>query len=115
MRIKKGDFVQVISGAERGNRGKVLRVLPKKNRVIVEGLNYIYKHLRKSQQSPQGGRIEKEASIHASNVMIFCPNSQAPTRTTYHYETKNEDKKSKDNKKTVKAKVRYSKKSNRQI
>lgn len=119
MRIKKGDYVQIISGSEAGKRGRILRVLAKKNRVIVEGINYIFKHLKKSQKTPQGGRVEKEASIHISNVMLYCPHSQAPTRTYYQYEEKaQKDEKAKDAKseqKVKRAKVRYSKKSKRQV
>lgn len=86
MRIKKGDYVQVISGSETGKRGRVLRVLPRKGKVIIEGINYIYRHLKKSQKSTQGGRIQKEAAIQCSNVMLYDPNAQKPTRTFYRYE-----------------------------
>ena len=79
-RIKQGDMVAVISGDDRGKRGRVLRLLPHKNRVIVEGCNLVYKHLRKSQQHPQGGRIRREAALHMSNVMPIDPESNEPTR-----------------------------------
>ncbi len=71
MRIKKGDYVVVISGADKGVKGKVLRAYPKKQRVIVEKVHFIKKHTRASQQNQQGGIIEKEAPIHVSNVMLF--------------------------------------------
>lgn len=71
MRIKKGDTVQVISGNERGKTGKVLMVSPKSNRVIVEGVNFVKRHTKPSQQNPQGGIVEKEAPIHISNVMLM--------------------------------------------
>jgi large subunit ribosomal protein L24 len=67
--VKKGDEVVVISGAEKGKRGRVISVLPKKSRVIVEGACMIKKHMRKSQQNPQGSIIEREGSVHISNVM----------------------------------------------
>ncbi len=70
MHIKKGDTVTVISGNDQGKTGKILYVFPKTNRVIVEGVNFVKKHSRPSQQNPQGGIIEKEAPIHISNVMV---------------------------------------------
>lgn len=79
-RIRKGDLVTVISGDDSGKRGRILRVLTDKNRVIVEGVNLVYKHLRRSQQSPQGGRIRREAAIHSSNVMPIDPETNKPTR-----------------------------------
>jgi large subunit ribosomal protein L24 len=69
-RIRKDDMVEVISGNDRGKRGKVLRVIPDKNRLVVQGINLRWKHLRKSQQHPQGGRVRREVPIHMSNVMI---------------------------------------------
>jgi len=71
MKIKKGDTVLVIAGKERGKTGKVLRVEPERDRVVVERLNMIKRHRRPSPQNPQG-MIEKEAPIHASNVMFYC-------------------------------------------
>lgn len=79
-RIKKGDIVAVVSGDDRGKRGRVLRIISEKNRVIVEGVNLVYKHLRKSQQHPQGGRIRREAALHMSNVMPIDPETSRPTR-----------------------------------
>ena len=67
--VKRGDEVVVIAGTERGKRGKVISVLTGKERVIVEGLKMIKKHTRKNQQNPQGAIIEREGSIHISNVM----------------------------------------------
>lgn len=67
--VKKGDEVVVIAGTERGKRGKVITVLPGHQRVIVEGVKMIKKHVRKNQQHPQGAIIEREGSIHLSNVM----------------------------------------------
>lgn len=67
--VKKNDQVVVIAGTERGKRGKVIAVLRKKNRVIVEGVKMIKRHQRKSQQHPEGGILEREGSLHISNVM----------------------------------------------
>ncbi|RME96538.1 MAG: 50S ribosomal protein L24 [Verrucomicrobia bacterium] len=68
--VKRGDEVVVISGAEKGKRGKIIQVLRKKQRVVIEGVNLRKKHVRKSQQYPEGGIIEREGSIHISNVML---------------------------------------------
>lgn len=70
MHVKKGDTVVVLAGDDRGKTGRVLKLMPDKNRVIVEGVNFIVRHTRPSQTNPQGGRVEKEAPIHASNVAI---------------------------------------------
>jgi large subunit ribosomal protein L24 len=67
--VKKGDEVVVIAGAEKGKRGKIISVESKKERVIVEGVRMIKKHMRKSQANPQGAIIEREGTIHISNVM----------------------------------------------
>ncbi len=80
MKIKKNDMVMVISGNDRGKTGKVLKVFPKNNRVIIEGINIRKRHTKPSQKSPQGGILEKEASINASNVMMLDPKSNEPTR-----------------------------------
>jgi large subunit ribosomal protein L24 len=71
LKIKKGDTVKVIAGAYKGKEGKVLEMLPKKNRVLVEGVNIISKHSKPSNENPQGGIIKKEAPIHISNVMLI--------------------------------------------
>jgi large subunit ribosomal protein L24 len=67
--VKKGDEVVVISGTERGKRGKIISVLTGKNRVVVEGLKMIKKHMRKNQQNPNGAIVEREGTLHVSNVM----------------------------------------------
>lgn len=72
MRIKKGDTIKIISGEARGKTGKVLKVFPRKNRVLVEGINFVKRHTRPSQDNPQGGIIEKEAPIDLSNVMLLA-------------------------------------------
>lgn len=66
--VKKGDTVLVLSGADKGKAGRVLRVIPEKDRVVVEGVNIIKRHTRPTQKSPKGGIVEKEAPIHISNV-----------------------------------------------
>ena len=81
MNIVKGMSVRVISGNHRGKEGKVLYVFPKKDRVIVEGINIIKKHARPTQENPKGGVVEKEGSIHISNVMLIA--SGKPTRINY--------------------------------
>ena len=80
MRIKKGDLVQVVSGNDKGKQGKVLKVFPGENRVIVEKINLIKRHQRPTQTAPQGGIVEKEAPVNVSNVMLVCPNTKKPTR-----------------------------------
>ncbi|MDG1890539.1 MAG: 50S ribosomal protein L24 [Verrucomicrobiota bacterium] len=67
--VKRDDVVVVISGTEKGKRGKIIQVVPKKERVIVEGINMIKKHVRRNQQHPEGAIIEREGAIHISNVM----------------------------------------------
>ena len=79
-RLKSGDLVEVVSGAEKGKRGKVLRVDRDARRVTVQGVNMVYKHLRKSQKHPQGGRIQLEAAFDLSNVLLVDPKSGKPTR-----------------------------------
>ena len=78
--VRKGDTVMVVAGKERGKKGKVLRVIPEKGRVVVERLNMIKKHQRPTQKVRQGGIIEREGSIHLSNVMLVDPGSDKPTR-----------------------------------
>jgi large subunit ribosomal protein L24 len=78
--VRKGDTVMVVAGKERGKKGKVLRVIPEKGRVVVERINLIKKHQRPTQKVRQGGIIEREGSIHLSNVMLIDPNSDKPTR-----------------------------------
>jgi large subunit ribosomal protein L24 len=67
--VKRGDEVVVIAGTEKGKRGKIIQVVPKKERVIVEGLNIVKKHVRRNQQHPEGAILEREGAIHISNVM----------------------------------------------
>lgn len=80
MKIKKNDFVKVIAGNDRGRTGKVLKVFPKENRLIIEGVNIRKRHTKPTQKNPQGGIFEKEAPIHISNVMILDPKTNEPSR-----------------------------------
>ena len=79
-RIRKGDKVVVISGRERGKIGKVLSIDMGAGKVIVEKLNIIKRHTKPTQKAKQGGILEREAPLHISNVMFFCPFTQKPTR-----------------------------------
>lgn len=82
-RIRKDDIVEVVSGDHKGARGKVLRIIRGRDRVVVEGVNMVYRHVRRSRQHPQGGRIQKEASIHVSNVMPIDPRTDRPVRVRF--------------------------------
>ncbi|MGD8970530.1 MAG: 50S ribosomal protein L24 [Desulfobacterales bacterium] len=79
-RIKKDDKVKVIAGKDKGKIGKVLKVIRKKNRVLVENVNMVKRHAKPSAQNRQGGIIEGEAPIHWSNLMLMCSKCMAPTR-----------------------------------
>jgi large subunit ribosomal protein L24 len=81
MHIKKGDTVIVTAGREKGKSGKVLKIHTDKNTVVIEKLNFIKRHTRPSQQAPQGGIIEREAALHASNVSLLCEKCNTPVRT----------------------------------
>ena len=80
MHVHKDDMVIVKAGNNIGKEGKVLKVFPNTERVIVEGVNIIKRHTKPSQRNPQGGVVQKEASIHASNVMVKCPKCSTATR-----------------------------------
>ena len=100
MKIKKGDIVHIISGSYSGKEGRVLKVMNDKNRLVVEGINMLKKHVRPNQENQQGAIIEKEGSIHISNVKLV--HNGSPTKVGYQF--------SKDGKK-----VRFSKKTNKVI
>ena len=100
LKIKTGDTVRVIAGDHKGSEGKIVKVLLEKNKVIVEGVNMVKKHMKPSAQSPQGGIVEKEASIQISNLSLLTSKGET-TRVGYKVE---------DGKK-----VRFSKKSNEVI
>ena len=81
VKIRRGDTVAVLTGRERGKRGKVLRVMPEKSRVLVEHVNMIKRHQKPTQKVRQGGIIEREGPIHLSNVQIVCTRCSQPSRT----------------------------------
>jgi large subunit ribosomal protein L24 len=81
--IKQGDTVMVIAGDDAEKTGKVLRVVTKSNRVVVEGINRVWKHVKPSRQYPQGGRIQKEAPIHLSNVLPVDPANGKASRVRF--------------------------------
>ncbi|MEI3609434.1 MULTISPECIES: 50S ribosomal protein L24 [unclassified Pseudogracilibacillus] len=83
MHVKKGDKVKVLSGKDRGKQGTVLEAYPKKERVLVEGVNMVKIHAQPSQDNPQGGILNQEAPIHVSNVLPIDPKSGEPTRVGY--------------------------------
>jgi large subunit ribosomal protein L24 len=83
LHIKKGDTVEIISGDHKGATGKVLRVIPKKHRLVVQGHNLVKKHVRPSRKNPQGGRISIEQPIHVSNVLPVNPKTSKGSRVHY--------------------------------
>ncbi|WJH36422.1 50S ribosomal protein L24 [Paenibacillus aurantius] len=83
LHVKKDDTVFVITGKDKGKKGRVIAAYPRQNRVLVEGVNMMKKHAKPSQQNPQGGIIDQEAPIHVSNVMLIDPKSGQPTRVGY--------------------------------
>jgi large subunit ribosomal protein L24 len=80
LHVKKGDEVIVVTGKDKGKKGRILAAFPAEGRVLVEGVNIVKRHTKPNMANPQGGIIEKEAPIHASNVMIVDPKSGEPTR-----------------------------------
>ncbi|MCD6415174.1 MAG: 50S ribosomal protein L24 [Planctomycetes bacterium] len=86
LQVRRGDTVEVISGNARGARGRILRAMPRARKVVVEGVNLRWKHMRATRQGQQGGRVSIEAPMDASNVMLICPNGECeranrPVRT----------------------------------
>ncbi|GAA1680148.1 50S ribosomal protein L24 [Citricoccus sp. NPDC079358] len=111
-KIKKDDLVQIIAGKDKGKQGKVLRVFPSRDRVLVEGVNRVTKHLRAGQNnngSTEGGLQVVEAPVHVSNVAVVDPETQKPTRVGYRFETVEKNGESK----TVK--VRFAKASGKEL
>jgi len=80
LNVRKGDRVLVLSGKDKGRKAKVISAIPKKDKVLVEGVNMIKKHARPTQKVPQGGIRETEAPVYACKVMVICPSCQKPTR-----------------------------------
>jgi large subunit ribosomal protein L24 len=85
MFLRKDDMVVVIAGDDKGTRGKVLRVLRSQNKVVVEGINRVYRHLKPSRKNPQGGRLSKEMPVDASNVALIHPATGKATRVGVRY------------------------------
>lgn len=83
LHVKKEDTVIVITGKDKGKKGRVIAAYPRENRVLVEGVNMVKKHQKPNQQNPQGGILNQEAPIHVSNVMLLDPKSGQPTRVGY--------------------------------
>lgn len=81
MHLKTNDIVEVITGDDKGLRGKVLHIDREAGKLVVEGVNRVYKHVRRSQKNPQGGRLSKEMPVQISNVLIFCSRCNTATRT----------------------------------
>ncbi|NQU73363.1 MAG: 50S ribosomal protein L24 [Candidatus Omnitrophica bacterium] len=79
-KIRKNDTIKVLAGKDKGKTGKVLHVFPKNNRAVVEGVNFIKRHTRKTQNDQQGGIVEKESPIHVSNLVLLCKACNRPTR-----------------------------------
>ena len=86
MYLKRNDLVMVISGIHRGKQGRVLRVIKEKEQVIVQGVNLRFKHLRRSQKNPQGGRVQREAPLAAAKVQLVDQKTNRPTRIGYRFE-----------------------------
>lgn len=83
MKIKKDDTILVIAGKDKGKQGKVIKVMPKENRIVVEGLNLYYKHTRPKRQGEKGEKVLVPRPISVSNAMLICPGCKVPTRVGY--------------------------------
>jgi large subunit ribosomal protein L24 len=80
MYIRSGDVVEILTGDDRGKRGKVLSVAPRTGKIVVEGVNRVWKHVKPNRRNPQGGRLSKEMPINASNAALIDPQTNKPTR-----------------------------------
>jgi large subunit ribosomal protein L24 len=87
MHVRKDDIVQVIAGDDAGATGRVLRVLPDENKVVVEGVNRVYKHLKPNRRNAQGGRLSREMPIAGSNILLYCATCRHGVRTGHRYAT----------------------------
>jgi len=83
MNIKKGDIVKVISGDDKNHDGKVIKVFIDKNKILVQGVNMVWKHMKRSSNYPHGARIQKESPINVSNAKLVCPNCNKPTKVSF--------------------------------
>lgn len=113
MHIKKGDKVKIIAGKDKGKTGKVLQVFPTRQRVSVEGLNILIKHMRPRRQGESGQRIEFPAPLNISNIMLVCPRCNKPARVGYKNIGK--QKTTAEGKKIRQKKTRYCKKCEQNI
>jgi large subunit ribosomal protein L24 len=84
-RIRKGDTVQVITGVNKGTRGEVLRVFPRADRALVQGVNVVTRHVKQTRMGQEAGLIRREASIHLSNLMLVDPKSEKPTKVGFRF------------------------------
>jgi large subunit ribosomal protein L24 len=80
LHVKKGDTVVILSGKDKGKKGKIIEALPKKGKIVVEGVNKVKRHAKPTQKTPQGGILVKEAPLHSSKAMLVCPACDKPTR-----------------------------------
>jgi len=85
LKLRRSDIVKVISGRDRGKQGKIFRVFPKNNQILIEGINLVAKHERPTRDNPKGGIIHREAPLHISNVMLIDPATQKQTRVGYNF------------------------------
>jgi large subunit ribosomal protein L24 len=85
MHVRKDDIVQILTGDDRGNTGRVLRTLPDQNKVVVEGINRVYKHMKPNRRNAQGGRLSKEMPVAASNVLLYCSTCRRGVRIGARY------------------------------
>jgi large subunit ribosomal protein L24 len=85
MHIRTNDMVEVLTGDDKGKRGKVMRILKDENKVVVQGINLVYRHLKPSRNNPQGGRLSKEMPVNASNVALIDPSTGKATRVGVRY------------------------------
>ncbi len=83
-KIKKNDIVMVLAGKDKGKTGKALKIFPKRGKAIVEGVNFVKKHLRRTREDQKGGIIQKESFIHISNLAVFCKGCSKPTKIGYN-------------------------------
>jgi large subunit ribosomal protein L24 len=83
--VRKGDTVEIIAGKHRGKRGKILQVIPKSGKLIIEGVNIVKRHSKPTQKLPQGGIVEKEAPLYSARVMLVCPKCGQASRVGHGY------------------------------
>ena len=92
LRVRRNDMVMLLTGDDAGKTGKVLRVLPEEGKVLVEGVNRVWKHLRRSQDYPHGARLQREAPVAVSRVMVICQSCNKPTRVKMRVEKEEKER-----------------------